>query len=57
MVNPQENLRAGYKISNNTLKLSNPVLLLDTGCEWVYVVSNNQIIVEKSGVFYRAVRK
>lgn len=56
-VNPAENLQEGYRISNNRLKLPNPVLLLDTGCEFVYLVKDKQIIIEKWGIFYRAMKK
>ncbi len=56
-VNPEADLKEGYKVSNQILKLPNPVLLLDTGCEFIYLIGQKQLIVEKSGVFYRAIKK
>lgn len=58
-VDPEKDLESGYRITNQTLKLPNPVVLIDTGCQrnrFIYVASPKQIIVEDSGVFYRAVR-
>jgi hypothetical protein len=58
-VNPEQDLEEGYRISNEKLKLPNPVVVIDTGCErsrYVYVVNRNQIILEQDGVFYRANR-
>lgn len=58
-VDPEKDLEDGYRITNQTLKLPNPVVLIDTGCRrnrFIYVVSPNQVVIEQSGVFYRADR-
>jgi hypothetical protein len=58
-VDPEKDLEEGYRISNVTLKLPNPVVVIDTGCErsrYIYVVNRNQLVLEQSGVFYRANR-
>jgi hypothetical protein len=58
-VDPEKDLQEGYRITNQTLKLPRPVVMIDTGClhnRFVYVVSPDQVILEQSGVFYRASR-
>lgn len=58
-VDPEKDLEDGYRITNQTLKLPNPVVLIDTGCQsnrFIYVVNPKQVVFEQSGVFYRADR-
>lgn len=59
MVDPDKDLETGYQITNETLKLPNPVVLIDTGCKgsrFIYVASPNRLILEKSGVFFAVER-
>lgn len=58
-IDPDKDLEDGYRITNQTLKLPNPAVLIDTGCQrnrFVYVLSPNQLVIEQSGVFYRVDR-
>jgi hypothetical protein len=58
-VDPERDLEDGYRITNQTLRLPNPVVLIDTGCQrnrFIYVVGPKQVVIEQSGVFYRADR-
>jgi hypothetical protein len=58
-VDPEKDLEEGYRITNQTLKFPNPVVLIDTGCQrnrFIYVVNPKQLVIEQSGVFYRADR-
>jgi len=58
-VDPEKDLEDGYRITNQTLKLPNPVVLIDTGCQrnrFIYVANAKQLVIEQSGVFYRADR-
>ena len=56
-VDPVTDLDTGYRIPNDTLKLPDPVLKIDTGCEVVYVLDKDHIVFTADKAFYRAQRQ
>lgn len=46
-----------WRANSSELRLPNPVTIIETGCNMVYPINRNHIIVaEDSGVFFEAVR-
>jgi hypothetical protein len=55
-VDPANDPDTGFRVSNETLKLPDPVLAIDTDCMFIYAIDKDHIVFESGGVIYRAVR-
>lgn len=50
-------LRENARVSNDLLRLPNPVTVVELSCAYAYIKDRNRIVLAWNGVFFDAVRK
>jgi len=50
-------LRENARVSNDLLRLPNPVTVVELSCAYAYIKGRNRIVLAWNGIFFDAVRK